>query len=139
LELQWYLFSAVFLLGAGTVLKHDGHIRIDVFYAKMSDLTKAKFNFFIHLFITVPMLGFLIYLSVPFFLASISPADAMISIIDIPTYLFKTEFHEISANAGGLSTWYAKILLPLGFTFLLCAVIADMLYKLIIIQHSDKI
>ena len=48
LELQWYLFSSVFLLGAGTVLKSDGHIRIDVFYAKMSDLTKAKFNFLLN-------------------------------------------------------------------------------------------
>ena len=137
LELQLYLFSAVFLLGAGTVLKNDGHIRIDIFYAKMSDLTKAKINFFLHLLLTVPMLGFLIYLSMPFFLTSISPADTVISIIDIPAYLFKPEFHEISANAGGLPTWYAKILLPLGFIFLLFAVIADMLRQyMVIIQKS---
>jgi TRAP-type mannitol/chloroaromatic compound transport system permease small subunit len=139
LEVQWYLFSAVFLLGAGTVLKHDGHIRIDVFYAKMSDLTKAKVNFFLHLFITIPMLGFLIYLSMPFFLTSISPADTVISITEIPTYLFQPQFHEISANAGGLPTWYAKILLPVGFILLLCAVIADMFRHCITFKTLNKI
>ena len=134
LELQWYLFSAVFLFGAGTVLKQDGHIRIDIFYAKMRDTTKAKISFLLHLLLTIPMLGFLIYLSLPFFLNSISPADRIISITDIPLYLFKPEFHEISANAGGLPTWYAKILLPLGFILLLFAVIADMLRQFISIQ-----
>lgn len=136
LELQWYLFSAVFLLGAGTVLKHDGHIRIDIFYAKMSEYTKAKINFFIHLLITIPMLLFLIYLCTPFFLNSISPAENMISITQIPSYLLKPEFHEISPNAGGLPTWYAKILLPLGFILLLFAVISDMLQKFIIIKNN---
>jgi TRAP-type mannitol/chloroaromatic compound transport system permease small subunit len=134
LELQWYLFSAVFLLGAGTVLKHDGHIRIDIFYAKMSDITKAKMNIFLHLVITIPMLIFVIYLCMPFFLLSISPADTIISIYEIPYYIMHSNFHEISANAGGLPTWYAKILLPLGFIFLLCAVIADTLNKIIFIN-----
>ena len=137
LELQWYLFSAVFLLGAGTILKHDGHIRIDIFYAKMSEKTKAKVDFFLHLFITLPVLGFLIYLTVPFFLTSISPADTIISISEVPSYLFKTEFHEISPNAGGLATWYAKLLLPLGFVLFLFAVIADIFYKLLIIQKNN--
>ncbi len=137
LEAQWYLFSAVFLLGAGTVLKHDGHIRIDIFYAKMSDATKAKVNFFLHFFLTIPMLGFLIYLSMPFFLTSISPADTVISISEIPTYLFQPQFHEISANAGGLPTWYAKILLPVGFILLLCAVIADMLRQCMALKKTN--
>ena len=134
LELQWYLFSAVFLLGAGTVLKHDGHIRIDIFYARMSELTKAKLNILLNLVITVPMLSFIIYLSMPFFVLSISPADGMISWYQIPSFILNTQFHEISANAGGLPTWYAKILLPLGFILLLCAVIADILNKIIFIK-----
>jgi TRAP-type mannitol/chloroaromatic compound transport system permease small subunit len=134
LELQWYIFSAVFLLGAGTVLKHDGHIRIDIFYAKMSDITKAKLNIILHLFITVPMLIFVIYLSMPFFLLSISPADSIISVYEIPYYIIHSNFHEISANAGGLPTWYAKILLPLGFILLLFSVMSDMLNKIIFIK-----
>lgn len=134
LELQWYLFSAIFLLGAGTVLKNDGHIRIDIFYSKMSEITKAKLNFYLHLFVTIPMLMFLIYLTIPFFLSSISPSDTLISIFQIPQYLLKPEFHEVSANAGGLPTWYAKILLPLGFTLLLFSVISDMLNKFVFIK-----
>ncbi len=137
LELQWYLFSAVFLLGAGTVLKHDGHIRIDIFYAKMRDTTKAKINIILHLFLTIPMLVFLIYLSTSFFLTSIAPAHAITSLVDVFCYLFKSEFHEISANAGGLPTWYAKILMPLGFALLLCAVIADTIRHYVMLKKSD--
>jgi TRAP-type mannitol/chloroaromatic compound transport system permease small subunit len=137
LEMQWYLFSAVFLLGAGTVLKHDGHIRIDIFYAKMCDITKAKINMILHLFITIPMLGFLIYLSTSFFLTSIAPANTITSVKDIIYYLYHSKFHEISANAGGLPTWYAKILMPLGFSLLLCAVIADMIRHYVLLKKSD--
>ncbi|MFT6083676.1 MAG: TRAP-type mannitol/chloroaromatic compound transport system permease small subunit [Alphaproteobacteria bacterium] len=139
LEMQWYLFSAIFLLGAGTVLKNDGHIRIDIFYAKMSPKAQALMNIILHSLLTAPILMFLIYLSIPFFLASISPADHVPTLLDVPTYLFNPQFHEISPNAGGLSTWYAKILLPVGFTLLLFAVVADILRKIIFLQSPEII
>lgn len=135
LELQWYLFSAVFLIGAGSIIKNDGHIRIDIFYAKFSPLTQAKINCVLHCLVTVPILLFLIYLSMPFFLASISPAEGLISLSEIPVYIFDTNYHELSPNAGGLPTWYAKILLPLGFIFLLFAIIADILKRIIFIKE----
>lgn len=137
LELQWYLFSAVFLLAAGSILKHDEHIRIDIFYAKFSKLTQAKINCILHSIFTVPILIFMIYLSVPFFLASISPPERMIDLIEIPQFILNIQYHETSPNAGGLSTWYGKILLPLGFIFLLFSVIADILKNFIFISRAS--
>jgi len=138
LECQWYLFSAVFLLGAGALLKKDAHIRIDIFYAYFSVKTQSWINLILHLLLTLPMMIFLIYSSVPFFLSAMSPDTGLISLIDVPRYVFESRYHEMSPNAGGLPTWYAKILLPIGFVLFLFGVIADILRQLIYIMFGDQ-
>src|ERR1700682_2619123 len=46
LEIQWYLFGAMFLLGAGYALKHEEHVRVDIFYSKMNPQTQAWVDVF---------------------------------------------------------------------------------------------
>lgn len=63
IELQWYIFSLIFLLGAGYVLKHDGHVRVDVLYSRWNLRTKAWVNLLGTLFALIPFCAFIIYFS----------------------------------------------------------------------------
>lgn len=99
LEIQWYLFGALFLLAAGYTLKHDGHVRIDVFYNRFGPRGRAWIDLFGGLFFLMPMTLLLAWLSWPMF------AEAWAT-------------HELSPDAGGLVRWPVKLLLPLGFALL---------------------
>jgi TRAP-type mannitol/chloroaromatic compound transport system permease small subunit len=99
LELQWYLFSAIFLFCAGFTLLKNEHVRIDVIAGRLSARAQAWIDVFGTVFFLMPMaLGF-IYLSWP---------------IAVRTYVTG----EISTNAGGLLLWPARLMVPLGFGLL---------------------
>ena len=99
LELQWYLFSAVFLLCAGYTLLNDEHIRIDVISSHLSRRAQLWIDIFGTVFFLLPMSIFIMSLSWPVFV------NAWTS-------------QEISANAGGLIRWPVRLLVPLGFCLL---------------------
>lgn len=99
LELQWYLFSAIFLLCAGYTLLHNGHVRIDVIAGKLSPKAQAWIDILGTLFFLLPMTLMLTWLSWPYFVHS-----------------FQNK--EISGSAGGLIFWPARVLLPVGFGLL---------------------
>lgn len=99
LELQWYLFSAVFLLTAGYALLNHAHVRIDILYARWSPRTRAWIDILGTIFFLMPMALLILYFSWPMFLQS---------------YLG----HEISSDAGGLLRWPVKFLIPAGFALL---------------------
>jgi TRAP-type mannitol/chloroaromatic compound transport system, small permease component len=99
LELQWYLFSAIFLLCAGYTLLHNGHVRIDVIAGKLSPKAQAWIDILGTLFFLLPMTLMLTWMSWPYFLHS-----------------FQNK--EISGSAGGLIFWPARLLLPVGFGLL---------------------
>jgi len=99
LELQWYLFSAVFLLCAGYTLLNDEHIRIDVVSSHLSRRTQIWIDIFGTLFFLLPVSIFIMWLSWPVFM------NAWTS-------------QEISSNAGGLIRWPVRLLVPLGFFLL---------------------
>ena len=65
LEIQWYLFGAVFLLGAGYTLKHNGHVRIDLFYGRLGPRGRATVDLVGGLLFLLPMAGLLAWLSWP--------------------------------------------------------------------------
>lgn len=100
LEMQWYMFSAVFLLGAGYTLMRQEHIRIDIIYGRFSRRTQVWIDIFGTVAFLMPMCLMFIYLSWPFFMHSIQGG-------------------EVSANAGGLILWPVKALMPLGFVLLM--------------------
>lgn len=62
-ELEWHLFALIFLLGAGYALKHDKHVRVDLFYAKFSEKQKAIVNFIGTLVFLLPWCAVIIYAS----------------------------------------------------------------------------
>ena len=96
LELQWYLFGAVVLLGAAYTLKHNEHIRIDIINSRLSKRARDWIDIIGHLVFLAPLCAVMLWLGVPFFLRSFANG-------------------EISASAGGLIVWPAKLLVPLGF------------------------
>ncbi len=115
LELQWYLFSAVFLLCGGYALLHNAHVRIDVVYSRWSRRTQLYIDVFGTLFFLLPMAVFILYLSWPVF---------------INAYMSK----EMSSNAGGLIVWPARLLLPVGFFLLTLQGFSELIKRIAIIQ-----
>ena len=99
LELQWYLFGAVFMLCASWTLKANEHIRIDIFSSRLTKRNRDRIDIFGHLVFLLPFVALMIYLSTPFFLRSFQSG-------------------EVSTNAGGLLIWPAKGLILLGFVLL---------------------
>ena len=99
LELQWYLFSAVFLLCSGYTLLHNEHIRIDVMSSHLSRRTQVWIDVFGLIFFLLPMSLFIMWLSWPIFMNAWTSG-------------------EISGSAGGLIRWPVRLLVPLGFFLL---------------------
>lgn len=99
LEIQWYLFSFVFLFCAGYTLLHNQHVRIDVISSNLSGRGRAWIDILGTIFFLLPMAIAIMWLSWPIF---------------IDAYTTK----EISANAGGLLIWPGRLMLPVGFFLL---------------------
>lgn len=99
LEVQWYLFSAVFLLCAGFTLLKNEHIRIDVVTGRFSPRVQAWIDILGGLFFLLPMAVLILWLSWP---------------MVVDSYVRG----EMSSDAGGLLRWPVKILIPIGFVLL---------------------
>ncbi|WNC67602.1 TRAP transporter small permease subunit [Thalassotalea nanhaiensis] len=69
-EAVLYAHGAVFMLGAAYTLKHDGHVRVDIFYSKFSVKQKALVNLFGTIFLLMPVCVFIFYISVDYVLMS---------------------------------------------------------------------
>jgi len=106
LEIQWYLFAAVFLLAAGYTLKHNEHVRIDVVAGRFGKRTQAWIDIIGGVLFLMPMAVLILYFSWPSFVSS-----------------FVSMEH--SGNPGGLLLWPAKLLIPAGFLLLLLQGIAE--------------
>lgn len=111
LELQWYLFGAIFLLAAGYTLLKNEHVRVDVLSQRLSRRTQAMIEIFGVLFFLLPAAVLIMWLSWPMFMDS-----------------FVTNEH--SSNAGGLLRWPAKLLIPIGFGLLIAAGISHAIKNL---------
>jgi TRAP-type mannitol/chloroaromatic compound transport system permease small subunit len=110
LEIQWYLFSGVFLLCAGYALKHNQHVRVDVIASRLSPRGQAWIDIFGTLFFLLPMALLVLALSWPVFVISWKSG-------------------EVSANANGLILWPARLLLPAGFALLVLQGIAELIKR----------
>lgn len=117
LELQWYLFSAVFLLCAGYTLLRNEHVRIDVLAGRFSAKTQAWIDIFGTVFFLLPMAVMIMGLSWPYFMRAYTE-------------------NEISGSAGGLVLWYARILLPAGFLLLVLQGISELIKRIAFIAGA---
>lgn len=99
LELQWYLFALIFLLGAGYTHLHNGHVRVDVLYGRLAPRTRAWIDLLGGLLFLLPLAGLVAWLGWASFQASWAVG-------------------ETSPDAGGLLRWPIKLAIPLGFALL---------------------
>lgn len=99
LEIQWYLFGAIFLLAAGYTFLKNEHVRVDIINQRLSERTQVWIDVIGVLFFMLPACVLICYLSIPFFEASFLS-------------------NEQSSNAGGLIRWPVKLLVPVGFFLL---------------------
>jgi len=102
-ELEWHLFSVIFLLGAGYTLTHDAHVRVDIFYAKAPEKVRAAIDLFGALFLLLPFCGLIIWTAWGFTANSFS-------------------IREASGDPGGLPARYAlKAMIIAGFALVAMA------------------
>jgi TRAP-type mannitol/chloroaromatic compound transport system permease small subunit len=115
LELQWYLFGAVFMLCAAWTLKANEHIRIDIISNKLSKRGRDTIDLIGHLFFLFPFVALMLYLSFPYFFNSYRSG-------------------EVSSNAGGLLIWPAKGLILLGFISLAFQWLSELIKRVAIMN-----
>lgn len=111
LEIQWYLFAAVFLLCSPYTLQRNEHVRIDVISGRFSPRGLAVIDIIGTLFFLLPMVITVMWLAIPLVAESY-------------------KINEYSANAGGLLRWPVKILLPIGFALLALQGISELIKRL---------
>jgi len=111
LEIQWYLFSAMFLLASAYTLKRDEHVRIDVITSRFSRRTQ----------VWIDLLGFILFLL---------PIALLILYYGTPYALLSLQSGEMSPNAGGLIVWPAKLLVPLGFLLLMLQTLSEIIKRI---------
>jgi len=111
LEIQWYLFAAVFLLAAGYTLLRQEHVKIDVIAGRFSKRTQ----------IWIDIVGICVFL-LPFVVVVID--------LSMPLVVRAFRMHEMSNNAGGLVRWPVFALLPLGFFLLGLQGISELIKRL---------
>ena len=99
LEIQWYLFGAIFLLCSGYTLLKNDHVRIDVIIGRLSQRAHAWIDILGGVFFLLPFCAIIIYYGLPLFVRA-------------------WVIQETSSDAGGLIRWPVMLLIPLGFTLL---------------------
>lgn len=115
LEIQWYLFSAVFLLATSYTLRRNEHVRIDVIAGRFSKRTQVWIDIFGFVFFLLPITLIILYYAVPY---------AWLSI----------QNQEVSSNAGGLIIWPAKLLIPTGFLLLTLQGVSEIIKRVGFLQ-----
>ena len=99
-ELEWHFFDVVILLSISFTLRHNAHVRVDIFYDRFSPKTQAFINIVSTLFFVLPLSLLIIYIGIDF---------VEMSFVQ----------HEASSDPGGLKyRWIVKALMPLAFIFL---------------------
>jgi TRAP-type mannitol/chloroaromatic compound transport system permease small subunit len=119
LELQWWLFGAVFLLCASWTLSSNEHIRIDIVNNLMPRWLKNVIEVIGHTLFLLPICIVMLYLSIPFFWRSLMQ-------------------NEQSTNAGGLPVYPPKALIGLGFALLLIQGISELIKRIAIMRGDLK-
>jgi len=110
LEIQWYLFSAIFLFLAGYTLFRNEHVRIDVVAGRLSKRAQTWIDILGTVFFLLPMAILMAWLAWPVFVEAL-------------------ERHEVSTNAGGLIIWPARLLVPIGFVLLAIQGISELIKR----------
>jgi TRAP-type mannitol/chloroaromatic compound transport system permease small subunit len=110
LEIQWYLFAGVFLLGSGFAFMRNVHVRIDFISSKLSKRTNTLIDILGIVVFIIPLCLIMVWLSWPLFTTALATG-------------------EMSQNAGGLIRWPAYLLMPLGFGLLFVQSLSELIKR----------
>ena len=99
LEIQWYMFAFIVLVGASYTLRMNEHVRVDIIYGAISSRTR----------LWVDIIGIVLFLM---------PACFYLAWLSWPMFMLSWHQNEMSSNAGGLIRWPVRILIPIAFTLL---------------------
>ena len=117
LEIQWYMFAGMVLLGAPYTLKMNEHVRVDLFYGMFaSERTQIWIDIICGILFLLPICLILIYFTWPWFLDS-------------------WRLNESSSNAGGLIRWPVKLLLPVGFFLMALQGVSEIIKRIAALEH----
>jgi TRAP-type mannitol/chloroaromatic compound transport system permease small subunit len=108
IELQWYLFSVLFLLGAAYVLREDAHVRVDVLYGRLPERARGAINIAGTLLLLIPFAAFVLWVSAPVVRAS-------------------WRVREMSPDPGGLPRYPLKALILVCFALLLLQAVSELI------------
>ena len=111
LELQWYMFAGMVMLGAPYVLRINGHVRVDIFYGRAAPRRRVWIDLAGLVLFLLPIMIALMVMSWPFFVES---------------YLG----NEVSGNAGGLVRWPVKLVIPVGFGLMVLQGVAEVIKRI---------
>ena len=116
LEIQWYMFAGMVLLGAPYTLKMNEHVRVDLVYGMVSERTRIWIDIIGGLLFLLPICIILTYFTWPWFVES-------------------WKINEESSNAGGLIRWPVKLLLPLGFCLMTLQGVSEIIKRIAALEH----
>jgi TRAP-type mannitol/chloroaromatic compound transport system permease small subunit len=116
LEIQWYMFGGMVLLGAPYTLKMNEHVRVDLVYGMVSERARLWIDI---------ICGFLFLL----------PICAILTWFTWPWFVESWTINEASSNAGGLARWPVKLLLPLGFALMALQGISEIIKRIAALEH----
>ena len=117
LEIQWYLFAGIVMLGAPIVLKLNEHVRVDLIYGRLKGYGPVYVDLLGLILFQLPVMILLTYLSWPLLVK-----------------MYVT--HEMSNNAGGLIRWPAMALLPLGFGLMVLQGLSEIVKRICYLQGT---
>ncbi len=110
LEIQWYMFAVIVMLGASYTMKRNEHVRVDIFYMTLSRRGQLWIDILGTLVFLLPTCTILAWLSWPFFIQSFN-------------------VNEHSSNAGGLLRWPIKLVLPVGFALVALQGVSELIKR----------
>ncbi len=116
LEIQWYMFAGVVLLGGPYTLKMNEHVRVDLVYGMVSERTRIWIDIICGILFLLPICLILTYFTWPWFVDS-------------------WRLNESSSNAGGLLRWPVKLILPVGFFLMALQGISEIIKRIAALEH----
>ncbi len=116
LEIQWYMFAGMVLLGGPYTLKMNEHVRVDLIYGMVSERTRIWIDIVGGFLFLLPICVILTWFTWPWFVAS-------------------WHLNEASSNAGGLLLWPVKLMLPVGFGLMALQGISEIIKRIAAIEH----
>jgi TRAP-type mannitol/chloroaromatic compound transport system permease small subunit len=116
LEVQWYMFAGIVLLGGPYTLCRNEHVRVDLVYSAVSERTRIWIDIVGGLTFLLPICLILVYFTWPWFMDS-------------------WRIGEGSSNAGGLVRWPVKLLLPVGFALMALQGVSEIIKRVAALEH----